>query len=311
MGTLEDRSTGRRITLGMRCLIGRASHCGLRLESTLVSGEHASLRWREGSWLLRDLASVNGTMVDGVAVPAGDEVRVVAGAALSFGSRDNCWTLADESAPVVVARRADGGERVAMEGGILTLPDPGSPEAQVFVAEDGAWTLERGGERSHAHDQQVLELADGPWVLELPERQEGIATTYTAPDAGSRTFADVTLVLGVSHDGDDVGLRLESGSWRFDLGVRVYNEMLLTLARARLGDRTEHAELDAAEHGWLYVDELCKRANVRDDGQLNQYVFHARKQLARAGIEGSARLVDRGRPNRLRLGTDRVVIESR
>jgi hypothetical protein len=118
------------------------------------------------------------------------------------------------------------------------------------------------------------------------------------------------LRFTVSRDGEDIRLCVEDGSWRLDLGVRVYNEMLLTLARARLSDRDDGPEIGTAEHGWLYVDELCARADIRCESQLNQYVFHARKQLARAGVEGSALLVDRGRPGRVRLGTDRLVIEA-
>jgi hypothetical protein len=49
-------------------LIGRHSSCDVVLEDLAVSRRHAQLRFRDGSWILQDLDSTNGTRVNGVAV---------------------------------------------------------------------------------------------------------------------------------------------------------------------------------------------------------------------------------------------------
>jgi hypothetical protein len=45
--------------------IGRDPGCGLRLSDDSVSRAHAELRRADGSWLLRDLGSMNGTWING------------------------------------------------------------------------------------------------------------------------------------------------------------------------------------------------------------------------------------------------------
>jgi serine/threonine-protein kinase len=44
--------------------VGRRADQDLYLGDTTVSGEHAILRWREGSWVVQDLGSTNGTFSD-------------------------------------------------------------------------------------------------------------------------------------------------------------------------------------------------------------------------------------------------------
>jgi hypothetical protein len=49
-------------------LIGRHSTCDVVLQDMAVSRRHAQLRFRDGSWILQDLDSTNGTKVNGVPV---------------------------------------------------------------------------------------------------------------------------------------------------------------------------------------------------------------------------------------------------
>ena len=52
------------LTEGAELLIGR-SKGDLILDDTMISGQHAKLKFKDGVWQLRDLGSTNGTMVDG------------------------------------------------------------------------------------------------------------------------------------------------------------------------------------------------------------------------------------------------------
>jgi hypothetical protein len=62
--------------------IGRAEACQIRLEDTYASQHHARLSPRDGTWLLEDLGSTNGTYVNDhrvqapVEVHAGDVIRI-------------------------------------------------------------------------------------------------------------------------------------------------------------------------------------------------------------------------------------------
>lgn len=60
-------------------LIGRHHSCDIVLENRLVSRRHARLVYRDGSWIIQDLESTNGTLVNGTPVGRcklcpGDEV---------------------------------------------------------------------------------------------------------------------------------------------------------------------------------------------------------------------------------------------
>ena len=53
---------------GPELLVGRHSSCDVVLPNLGVSRRHALLRFRDGRWILRDLDSRNGTLVNGVRV---------------------------------------------------------------------------------------------------------------------------------------------------------------------------------------------------------------------------------------------------
>ncbi|MEZ4447505.1 MAG: FHA domain-containing protein [Polyangiaceae bacterium] len=308
MGSLADQARSRRVTLGARCLVGRGPQCALRIDDPKVSSEHARLRYKSGAWYVRDLGSSNGTQVDDTPLMPGRERRLESGARLCFGSRDVEWQLVDDASPAVAARHADG-RRVTLADGILCLPDTDDPACQIFVDTHGDWVAESVDGAMVVVDQQAIEVEGERWCLELPPPDDSIESTFRASEGAPRTLARLRLRFTVSHDGEDVSLALEHGDWRADLGIRVYNELLLVLARHRLRDAAEHPELDEAEHGWVYTDDFCREVNLRDGSHLNQHAFQARRQLARLDIEASAKLVDRGRPGRIRLGTARVAIE--
>ena len=62
-------------------IIGRSTGCDVTLEDKTVSGRHARLAYHHGQWWLEDMASTNGTFLNGEPVSAavvlthGDQVR--------------------------------------------------------------------------------------------------------------------------------------------------------------------------------------------------------------------------------------------
>jgi hypothetical protein len=65
----------------LEVIIGRGGHCDVMLEDKTVSGRHARLAYHHGQWWLEDLASTNGTFLNGEPVSAavvlthGDQIR--------------------------------------------------------------------------------------------------------------------------------------------------------------------------------------------------------------------------------------------
>ena len=69
---------------GTTLSVGRGPHCGLRLDDTQVSREHARIIYQDERYWLRDLGSTNGTFVSGRRV---NYSEIKAGDSIRFGSR--------------------------------------------------------------------------------------------------------------------------------------------------------------------------------------------------------------------------------
>jgi pSer/pThr/pTyr-binding forkhead associated (FHA) protein len=75
---------GRRMHVrAAQATIGRADSCDIVLPESSVSTMHAKLQRREGVWVISDLGSTNGTLVDGERVQ--DEVPLSPGASIKLG----------------------------------------------------------------------------------------------------------------------------------------------------------------------------------------------------------------------------------
>ncbi len=76
---LAGRETGRRYRLSGSLVLGRSDECDVQLDDTRVSRRHASLTRDGDRWILEDLGSRNGTLVNGE--------RLAGPRALAFGDR--------------------------------------------------------------------------------------------------------------------------------------------------------------------------------------------------------------------------------
>ena len=286
-------------TLGSRCLLGRHPACDLHVDNPRVSGEHATVRWVDDHWELRDLGSRNGTFVGGRRLGAGERHALSAGETFALGGEVEL-TLGDAAPPVATARHAKTGALRVATGGLLVLPDEERPVVSVFEDAAGRWVAEDGDEAREVRDRDVI-VADGDgWILDLP------STAGATIEAGALapTLESITLRFGVSLDEEHVEVIVLHDGKPTHLPSRTHHYLLLTLARARLGD----GSASPAERGWIDRDQLC-RMLATDPNTLNVDVFRARRQLAAAGVNGAAGIIAR-RPGtgQLRLGTDRVEV---
>lgn len=160
MATLDLGAGEDPVELPARCVIGRASGCDLRLESTGVSGQHAVIRWNGLSWLIRDLGSTNGTTLDGRRLVSGLDEELAVGSALRFGGDGGRCTVASIAPP-------DGALALPSTsvgaGGPVRLSDS-EMEFRVSRDEESCECLVRMGPRieslgTRAHHYTLLTLA--------------------------------------------------------------------------------------------------------------------------------------------------------
>ncbi len=293
------------ISLGARTLFGRSALCTVCVDDRQVSGEHASIRWADGAWQVRDLGSRNGTFLDDTPLEPGRSRPLAVGQTLRLGT-SLLGRVLDLGPPGPAARRAGDGALGVAKDGLLALPSALDPQALLYEEAGGAWTIEVDGEPSPAEDGQVLTLGDERWSLLLPvgPRTEGLPETWDL--SAKPQIETLSLTFRPSADEEQVEVELGWPGGGAPLPPRAHQVVKRQLARARLTDQAEGAS--RAEAGWRYTDDL-QRAMRLEPATLNLYLFRAREQLGQAGVEGAARLFERRRlSGQLRIGVERIVV---
>ncbi len=308
MGLLVRTTTGERCLLETEHLVGRSPRAALKLDDAFVSSQHALLRWVGDGWELKDLASRNGTAIDGTPVPSGQLARLRAGMNVSFGNAEQTWTLVDDSAPRASVVPIDPhGEPLFVEGDMLALPSQQDVQATVIRAADGSWKLER---------QDATEPLASGQVFELDGRRFRFSTPGVVTDTSTLAFADqaarafhlerVALEFRVSRDEEHVQISVERGAEKVDLGTRSHNYLLLLLARERLAEAARG--LADSSCGWVDQERLLRDLRIRPE-RLNIDIFRIRKQFGAAGILDAANIVERrSGAKQIRIGVSRIAI---
>lgn len=301
MAVIKQFSTGALYTLSPSYLIGRGSACSLQLSSLRVSSAHASFYWRGHGvgWELRDHGSSNGTYVDDRRVETG--MFVSTGARIAFGEIADPFELIDDTPPSAVAYELDGSGHLASEDNALFLPDPENAVLCVCYTQ-GEWVVEfDDGQRRVARHGEILSCAGRRFMLSLPQAWQGTMAT----DAPPMRLAAAELRFHVSQDRDHIDIAIIHDGKYLHLRPRAHGELLLLLARARLLDQAR-AGLPEAEHGWVYVNDLCEQLKATES-RLYVDTCRARQQFRDAGVEDADSLIESRRGAR-RIGVGQLVI---
>jgi hypothetical protein len=277
---------GQPFTLRARTLVGRGPHCDLRLGRRESSTDHAAFRWTGQSWELHDLASRNGTRVNGERLGAHWRLLSV-GDRLQFGSVEDAFQVAALGPPSTWAVALDGGPSRSTTTEMLALPSEDEPLMMITVDELGNWMLEQGETSRPVTDREVLTVAGRTFQLCLPGPTDG---TWEE-DPNLIDIEQIALRFRVSLDEEHVEVDLLHRGRAISLGARGFHYPLLLLARARLQDQGQ-ANLPASAHGWILSDTLQRMLRV-DANRLSVDLFRARKQLADLGVEGAQHLIER------------------
>ena len=293
---------GTRFGLTTQMRIGRSSNSHVRLGDLGASGSHARIMWDRAGWAIKDLASRNGTYVDGTRVEPGTWVPLREDARIRFGASAETWVLSSARPPEAHARELSTGELLFAQDGVLVFePDSEQPHVGVLEAETDRIWLALDGARRPVRDGTVVSVGARSWRLVLPPDE--VKQVHTAARALEST--DVTLRFEVSADEEHVRLSLDTGLATIALRGRSFDYMLLCLARARLEDERAD-DLPLEERGWVDTLQLARSLRM-DAAHLNVNVHRARRHFAAAGVAEPERTVERRTGARqLRLGFARL-----
>ena len=288
--------------LGEMNLIGRDASCDLVLTDPRVSQIHARVLRQGPTWLLEDLASRNGTVLNGAPVQTHRSRQLSVGDRLTFATDKEVWRVASLAPPQLLARASDGTTLAGSD--YLSLPDPESPAASIYRQPTGRWVLERPEGTSPLRDRETVVVRGRAWRISIPGTAQGTLEEQERP----LSIVDLSIAFTVSSDEEHVELTLQGSHQRIPLKARAHNYLLLTLARARLADQ-QRPDIPSTEHGWLYQDDLCRMLAL-DSSAIYLQIHRARRQLEKAGIAQSADIVERRASSRqLRLGVASVTVQ--
>jgi hypothetical protein len=308
MALLRQTRTGALSVVETEHLVGRSPRASLHIDRSYVSAQHASIRWVQKAWELKDLGSRNGTFVDDTPIKAGQTFWLTRGNRISFGSVEQVWQLVDDSPPKVMVVPLDGqGEPLFADGDVLALPSEDDLKAMVFRASDGAWCLEQEDEIVSLSSSQLFEAAGLHFRFSCPDP---VAETWTQewPEGAAPGIGEVHLLFSVSLDEEFVEIEADLGKRRENLGSRGHNYLLLLLARRRLDDAARGLPETAC--GWVYQEELADSLRISPE-RLNIDIFRIRKQFASLGASDPANIVERRpRTKELRIGASSLSVRT-
>ena len=299
MGTLQHCKRKLNHVLSSQTLVGRVPGCQLRYESgDGVSRHHAEISWNDPAWEVRDLASRNGTFVDGRKLASGETCALEMGARVAFGRPENVLELVEDGPPVASATPQDG-QRRAAQAGTLYLPDENNPECIVH-REDRKWHIDWPDRAPREIESGASEVVGGIiWTFDLPI---DVARTV---EVRNLSLDYATMGFRVSRDEEHVELELRMREKSISFDARNHWYTLLVMARQRLHDQN-HGVIDS-EAGWIDTKELQRQLKLPEP-TFNTHVFRAKQQLAEKGIQGHHRLIERRRTRSVRIGISDIVI---
>lgn len=310
MAYILDIATNRLLPLAAHHTFGRlAASVDTCINKPYVSKLHAAIEWNGYQWRVKHLG-LNGTWVNGVAVPQGETRELAINDLIHIAEQnDPGFLIRDLSPPTTILWPLDIPEEqakpIALERYHL-LPDNQSPEIAIYIDEgDQEWYLEI---INAEHQRQQLQTGDTvdfnhtQWQFIRPQ-------VYGPTEARVQTALPITefqFVFNLSLDEETTQLELRHSSQQIDFAVRTHHYLLLQLARHRAEDAARG--LDIKSQGWVYADHLAAELGL-DSTHMNIQIFRARKQLADLlpGTREHNCLLER-RGGKIRFGCDKFTI---
>lgn len=272
-GVIRHLDTQRVARLRAHTVIGRNAGCTVQLHGPFASGTHAAVQWDGARWTLRDLASRNGTFLDGRRLAAGESVELRLGARLAFGEAGDTWEVVRADPPGAWAESLVTGRTVDADGGVVPLPSEDDPRVMVMRTADGWLCEEVDGVRA-VGDRAVVVVDGVPWQLSLPVAADD---TLGALRPGAAQAS--RLRIRTSTDPEWMQVSVWRDGWR-DVPHRNAHHLLLPLAREWLRD----ADASPLDRGWMRVEALTAALGIAQK-TLDVHVFRLRRQFTAIGVD--------------------------
>ncbi len=299
MAILRRTSDTLELHLPADALIGRGDAYDVQLQHRESSRPHAIVHWSNGRWLLRDLGSSNGTYVGNERLKPGCPKELREGITLSFGTPEEGYQLIDASPPTALARQLCSGRTIAMQDGLLQLPDDSAPQVSIYEERDATTLrIDMPARLGHVIDREVIEVAGTLWQL----RTATGPTSNTTHAAMPLCISTMSIDIFADDAWENITLQLSDGAQQVKLKHYSHHELLLILANERAADAAAGKPIDKC--GWLTVQQVANRLGSTE-ASVNSFVHKARSRFRRNNIVPAAAVIER-LSGKLRIGIHNI-----
>lgn len=297
-----------RVRLCTQTVVGRFRQCHLSIEDRCVSFIHAIISWNGTTWVVKDLGSTNGTMVDGGLIPPLQTVELRTKSELVFGGEHHRWRLDANEPPRAFA--VGRSQIIDVVADRLYLPSVEQAEVVVSPAHQGGWSAERiaTGAEWPVQDDGVIEVGGQSWSLHLPALDRRMISQTIDTDQHIPTIADLSLHIKARRGESHIAISAKVGKRVIDLGAYTCYYLLLYLARARLADAAQPGA-NPEEDGWRLREEVLTDLKISRLDLISQ-THRSKTYFADRGILDTRSLIEQRRDSgELRIGVARITID--
>ncbi|BDD02685.1 FHA domain-containing protein [Aureibacter tunicatorum] len=246
MGIIKSTQSQRSFILHSQYTIGRDVNNMYRLHVSDVSRKHAVIFWEVGLWKLTD-HSTNGTMLNGKHVNH-ETVELKVGDRIVFSNEiEDELTVMDLASPSSYLLASHPDYRFIELRDQVVLSQESELNYSLFLNKDQSWVLDNCDEEvvlRHGEKYNIMHCE-----YEFFENNS-LEETVKNNDIASQACFEFML----SYDEENVFSKIKINDLTMDLGGKVFNQLLLLLARMKKRDMDEGIEESAS--GWVAVSDL-------------------------------------------------------
>jgi pSer/pThr/pTyr-binding forkhead associated (FHA) protein len=305
MAIVRNELSGEELILHSQHTIGRDKNNISCFEENTVSRKHAIIYWENNHWHLTDFSS-NGTKVNNSHLHHSSK-KLKKNDLIQFTNNEKgIWKLINLDMPKSYLKAILNVPKFIDLGKGIMLPDIDNPKYTLFQNRCSNWIIDDG------ETEKVLVHKGKYWI-------EGIEYEFIENEYLTDTCRNVDITENacfqffLSMDQEYISSRIRINDLILDMGVRVYNHLLLHLVRVKQQDLDYG--LNDLSSGWVQLEDL-KRALSKellldvDDYYINTLICRLRKNLIRLSPYGYlfSDIIER-KKGKLRFGLHKFEIE--
>lgn len=274
MGIIKNGSTGEIIVLKTTHQFGRSKQSHTQIMAKCISRNHAVIRWEESEWQIIDF-SKNGTTVDNHYFHHSKKTLSV-GSKIQFAEdKSITWEVIDDKSPSSYLVSTKIPNRIFELDSLDLLPNNTFPMVSFFKTASLKWCADIGSRTFELNNDQIYTFGNQEWHF-IENEEVGCTMDFC------NILNESYFLFTISNDEEDVDVKIIINDLYLNLGIKVYNHVLLALVRQKTIDR--RSGIDLRNQGWISVCDMKNSLSKEllkdiDDYYLNIQIHRLRKNI--------------------------------